>query len=212
MKQQRPNNNPTNIFSHYRFENYLQMPRWNSYWHQVDETLAFHPETALIVGAGDNLVGKILETYGVRISTLDTDESLNPDFHGNITDADAILHGQRFDVALCCQVLEHLPFDLFAAALQKLSAAAPHVILSLPYVAGKYGFEIRLPPNIHVAKYFYVQKLFKTWQPSGEHLWEVGYKGFSRQKITRIIQHCFTVEKIFVAQNNPYHLFFILSC
>jgi hypothetical protein len=33
--------------SHYNFNAYVDLPRWNSYWHQIEETIAFDPKTVL---------------------------------------------------------------------------------------------------------------------------------------------------------------------
>jgi hypothetical protein len=52
--------------SHYDFANYVSLSRWTSYWHQIVETIAFNPKTVLIVGSGDNVVGKLLVTQGIK--------------------------------------------------------------------------------------------------------------------------------------------------
>ncbi|MDR3134126.1 MAG: class I SAM-dependent methyltransferase [Prevotellaceae bacterium] len=196
--------------SHYRFQSYTDLPRWTSYWHQITETLALAPKTALIIGVGDNIVGNILAAQGVQVYTFDFDQNLHPDFEGDVANIDAILGGNRFDVILCCQVLEHLPHDKFENILQQLAQHAGNIIISLPYSAMKYKFEIKLPVIKTIKADVYVHKFFKKHTFDGEHYWETGTRGHTKRSVLNSMKKFFSVEKCYVAPYNPYHLFFIL--
>jgi hypothetical protein len=196
--------------SHYRFASYTDLPRWTSYWHQIAETLAVAPKTALIIGVGDNIVGKLLAAQGVQVYTFDFDKNLRPDFEGDVANLSAALGDKKFDVILCCQVLEHLPHDKFEAVLQQLARHAGNVIISLPYSAMKYKLEIKLPVIKTVRVNIYVHKFFKKHKFDGEHYWEIGTRGHTKRSVLKSMGKFFTVAKWYVAPCNPYHVFFIL--
>ena len=196
---------------HYKFHNYLDVGRWNSYYYQIAETLAFEPQSVLIIGVGDNIVGNLLSMQGIKVSTFDFDEKLVPDFLGNIIEIDKVLQGMQFDVLLCCQILEHLPFALFEDILEKLKVVSKNIIISLPYASINYKLELKLPIIKTVKLNLNIQRFFKEHQFNGEHYWEIGYKGYSKIKITRVIANHFTIRKRFVASHNHYHLFYVLN-
>ena len=197
--------------THYRFDSYVNLIRWNSYWHQIVETTTLMPEKVLIVGVGDNIVGKILKDLGISVYTLDFDKETSPDFVGNITNIDNILQGERFDVILCCQVLEHLPYNEVENVLNKLRLIADSVIISLPYCAANLKIDIKLPllKNLRINIEFH--RFFEKHKFDGQHYWEVGKKGFSKRKITNDIKKYFVIKKRFTAVYNQYHLFFVLK-
>ena len=69
----------------------------------------------------------------MEVTTVDIDPALGPDVVGSVTrlpfDDDA------FDVALCCEVLEHLPWDEAEAALQEVSRVVSRgAVVSVPDV------------------------------------------------------------------------------
>jgi SAM-dependent methyltransferase len=196
---------------HYNFTSYVNLARWTSYWHQITETLAFAPKTVLVIGVGDNIVGKILASQGIKVYTFDFDAALHPDFVGNLTDIHQVLHGNQFDVVLCCQVLEHLPYENFEPVLQQLKLIAGHVIISLPYSAIKYKIEIKFPVIKQVKLPVYIHKFWRTITFQGEHYWEIGQGAYTKRKISNSIKRFFTIKKRFIAPYNQYHLFFILT-
>ncbi|MDR0581534.1 MAG: class I SAM-dependent methyltransferase [Prevotellaceae bacterium] len=197
--------------SHYDFQRYTDLPRWTSYWHQLAETLALSPKTALIIGVGDNIVGKLLAAQGIQVYTFDFDKDLHPDFEGDVAHIDVLLGDKKFDVILCCQVLEHLPYDRFEDILQQLERHAGHIIISLPYSAMKYKMELKLPVIKTVKLNIYIHKFFKRHQFDGEHYWEIGTRGHTKRSVLKSMRKFFTVEKWYVATYNSYHVFFIVK-
>lgn len=195
---------------HYNFWNYIDLRRWNSYYHQIEEVLILEPKTVLITGVGDNIIGTILSQQNVKVTTFDFDPTLNPDILGNIINIREVLQGKRFDVLLCCQVLEHLPYDNFEKIIEQFSNISDNVIISLPYAPIYFKVDIKIPyakerrmiMNIHNGQIFKSNK---------EHYWEIGYRGYSRRKIQKSITKFFKIKKQFTAKHNHYHLFFILT-
>ncbi|MDR2291928.1 MAG: hypothetical protein LBE11_00455 [Prevotellaceae bacterium] len=196
--------------NHYDFQRYTDLPRWTSYWHQITETLALEPKTALIIGIGDNIAGKILSTQGVQVYTFDFDKNLHPDFEGDVANIDALLGDRKFDVILCCQVLEHLPYDIFEDILQQMERHADNFIISVPFSAMKYKVELKLPVIKTVKMNIFIHKFFKKYKFNGEHYWETGTRGHTKRSVLKSMRKFFAVEKWYVAPYNPYHVFFIL--
>ncbi|MDR2424092.1 MAG: class I SAM-dependent methyltransferase [Prevotellaceae bacterium] len=198
--------------SHYDFAKYVKdISRWNSYWHQITETMSLKPENVLVVGIGDGITGNILSMQGIKVSTFDFDEKLHPDFTGNVAEIDKVLQGKHFDVLLCCQLLEHLPYDFFEGILQKMKCVADNVIISLPYSPRNYYVSIKLPLLENRKINIDIHRYYSTFKFNGEHYWEIGWKGYRKQKIRKSIEKYFSITKCFTAINNRYHLFFVLK-
>ncbi|MDR0811035.1 MAG: class I SAM-dependent methyltransferase, partial [Paludibacter sp.] len=127
------------------FKSYVSVQRWSSYWHQITEILDLQPATVLIIGCEDGIVGKFVGQYGINVSTFDLNPTLQPDYVGDVREIDKILNGKRFDVIVCCQVLEHIPYEHFEDILQKFSKLAKNVIISLPYAYSIYSITLNIP-------------------------------------------------------------------
>lgn len=192
----------------YDFKKYVSKMRWMSYWHQMDEILNVEAENILIIGDGDGLIRKMLLDR-IKVSTLDIDEEMKPDFLGSITDLDLICN-IKFDIVLCCQVLEHIPFTLFEECLKKISKiTSKKVIISLPQKYYRFQVGLYLWKNGKEIRYICNRKNVKH-AFDGEHYWEIGAKGCSLSAIRSLMKKYFVIEKDYTS-TNPYHHFFILS-
>ncbi len=196
---------------HYSFNKYTDFPRWTSYWHQIDETLKFKPNSVLIIGIGDDIVPRTLNNYVAKLETFDIDPKLNPTYMGKIDEVDKIV-SDDFDVILCCQVLEHIQFELFDKTLNKLSYLAKNMVVSLPYCHHKFfNVNIELPllgiRNFH----FSIPKFYKKWKFDGEHYWEIGASNYLLSDVKNKIVNSFNIINTFSPINNLYHKFFILE-
>jgi hypothetical protein len=209
--------------NHYDFDKYVNLERWTSYWHQIVETMSFAPKTVLITGSGDNIVGKMLSAQAIKVYTFDFDKDLHPDFVGNIIDIDSIINkaliagnlttggGGKFDVILCCQLLEHLPYNMFEDILQKLSRLTDNMIISLPNDALNFRIDIKLPRMKCKRINIDIYRFYKKLKFRGEHYWEIGMKGYPQRKIIKSIEKYFIIKKKYLATHNHYHLFFVLT-
>lgn len=97
---------------------YLNKKRFITYWHQIDEAHRLGPSTILEIGPGNRVVTGCLNRMGMRVNTLDIDYRLSPDCAGSVTDIP--FRDSTFDVVICFEVLEHLPFQYFPAALKEI--------------------------------------------------------------------------------------------
>lgn len=195
--------------SHYNFDEYVTWERWQSYYTQLSTVLRSQPKSVLVVGAGDGLVASMLKTLGIDVKTVDIDPDLKPDYCLSILEMSKSIPAQ-FDLVLCCQVLEHLPFENFRACLKELKALSKErVILSLPYRSFRpWNMVVKLP---RLKPWFFAISIpiwFKKIKFDGEHYWEVGAKGFSNRFIKNILSEAFKVNFSFKVEGNPYHIFY----
>ena len=121
--------------SHYG-PSYLSHERWMSYVHQVTAIADLNPARVAEIGVGPGVVGDMVRTTypGCDYVSVDIDPTLRPQVCASVVDlpfADA-----SFDATFCCQVLEHLPYDLFRPALAELRRITRcRVVISLPDVS-----------------------------------------------------------------------------
>jgi SAM-dependent methyltransferase len=196
---------------HYQFNRYIKKPRWASMWHQLDEVLAFEPETILEIGPGPGVFKALARQFGPRIETLDLDPNLNPD---HVAPADAMPFDDcSFDVVCAFQMLEHVPYEtslrIFA---EMVRVARKGVVISLPDAATRWPFAIHIPrlgltwgsirkPRLRVPKH----------QFDGEHYWEINKAGYSLGKLQNDLCSAAPVlqTKTYRVNENPYHRFFV---
>jgi len=101
------------------------------------------------------------------------------------------------DCILCCEVLEHFPFEKSCDLLSKFSESkVPYLILSVPYNAPQLNLNFYI--NGHTIKKNTAFKFrnglrhFKKGPPiDGQlgHQWEIGYKNYSLKKLKNAIQN-----------------------
>ena len=193
----------------YDFSKYNHRSRWMSYWHQIDEVLRLKPDSVLEIGIGDKTVVNFLKSQGVNITTLDINKDLKPDVIGSVLTMP--FRDSSFDVVLCAEVLEHLPFEKFEEGLKELKRVSrKNLVLSLPHFGRSLKFSFKIPlikeKRIACRLAFPIKHVF-----NGEHYWEIGKKGYPPDKIRKIIKKYFQIKKEFIPFENQYHHFFILE-
>src|SRR5258706_10905902 len=124
---------PNVVPDHYYSRAYNTKERTCSFWHQVDEVLELDAQKVLEVGPGSGFVTEWLRRAGVEVKTLDLDPELKPDLVGSVTEIP--LEDDAADAVVCCQVLEHLPFEQLAPALSEMGRVTRRAaVISLPDV------------------------------------------------------------------------------
>lgn len=183
--------------------------RWHAYytekrivhqWFQVHLLSSLTVKRVLEVGPYLGLVTAMLASAGYAVTTFDVAEkppsSLGASGHiqGDLTALDpARIRG--FDAILCCETLEHLPWDGVGGVLRAFAASgAPYLVMSVPYEGAQIGWSFYA--NAHTLRH----RLFTRWlrfarrfriashSDIDAHKWEVGYKGRSlaalKEKVT----------------------------
>ena len=139
----------------------------------------------LEIGPALGAVTALLRNAGYEVTTLDRlpQEFVSPRVPHILCDladldpADIAGH----DAILCCETLEHLPWNEVDGVLRKFHASgARHLMVSVPYMASQLTLDLYW--NAHVfRRYFSLKKFtrFREFTPEPEfgHQWEVGYRG-----------------------------------
>jgi SAM-dependent methyltransferase len=192
---------------HYTTLRYDTKKRWCSYWHQVDETLAVSPASVLIVGVGSGIVPAYLRWLGIAVTTLDIVNELEPDLVGDVRAVP--LDDDAFDVAVCCQVLEHLELAQVPAALSELARVARRrVVISIPRRGRYWEVAIRIPPLPRFA-WGGVLPNRRRYGGDPEHHWELGPRAVPRAHFEKLFAEHLTLERTYHVPEHPYHEFFV---
>ncbi|MEE1556136.1 MAG: class I SAM-dependent methyltransferase [Alphaproteobacteria bacterium] len=168
---------------------YYSDKRIGQQWFQLHLLDGLEVQSVLEVGPNLGLVTALLANAGFIVTTLDMLPSQDPradvpHIQGELTAIDSDrLSGH--DAILCCETLEHLPWERVQDVLAKFHAARPkYLVISVPYM----GFQIDWRLYLNRVKFrskFSFKKLnfLRRYQidqadPWG-HKWEVGYRGHS---------------------------------
>lgn len=177
--------------SNYGLE-YFRGGRVFSYAHQIDSVLSFKPQRVLEIGVGGGVVAAAVRAIGIGLVTVDIQPELGPDLVGSVTSLP--LDDQAFDVVLCSQVLEHLPYDQFSVALRELRRVVSRgVVLSLPDVRPHYAVYWQLPKvgrsqlTLARQKRPTQERVRRAWE-SGGHYWEIGYPDAALRRVQHDIE------------------------
>lgn len=192
---------------------YLYKGRWISYWYQIFEVTSCRPvHTILEVGPGNMIVTNVLRHMGYMVKTIDEDARVSPDYETDIRNLASYVK-ERFDLIVCCQTLEHIPFDDVRNILKEFwKTSKLFLIVTLPYTSlgvFKPHLVIKLLPFLKPFRWIKIFDVFpKTHhlnRPGGHH-WEIGKKGYPLKKILRIFAETgWRIEKHYPIFENPYH-------
>jgi hypothetical protein len=197
---------------------YLTHERWLSYVTQVSTVMDIQPKTVVEVGIGPGVVGRMIEATfpGCEYMSVDIDSELSPNICASVTSLP--FPDAHFDAVFCCQVLEHLPYDLFVPAILELRrVAARRVVISLPdeslfFFLRARGFRKLLPTlwrGVSFPRPFPVRHDFVS---HGQHHWEIGKRGFPIAKILGdILRTGLVLKENFRMVERPYWHFFVLD-
>lgn len=202
------------ITYNYYWESLNNFKSFVSYYNQLNEVYATHPKRVLAVGIGNKLVYNHLKEIGIKVTSVDINPNLNPDFIRDVREL-PFLFDNLFDTVCAFEVLEHIPFTDFETALLELKRVSnKYVIISIPI--RKTGIEFNLwLPKIHDI-YFYIDIPFPIHQKKHItdqdcHYWEVNRIGYSKKRILNIIKKHFNVVKEFRPMYNKHHWFLVLQ-
>ena len=161
--------------------------RFASYGHQVNECMKLGAKSVLLVGVGSGVTVDSLVRRGVEVTTLDIDAHLGPDRIGSVHAIPAA--DGEFDVAICCQVLEHLPLAMLDNCLRELLRVARHgVVVSLPDQTPCLHLKLQLL-GWSVDKLMMAPAWMRWRDPVVEstHCWEIGVKGITDRHVRNAI-------------------------
>lgn len=174
----------------------------------------FQCRNILEIGVGKGLVKHFLSRFnGIKHTSLDIAADLAPDVVGSVLSMP--FKDGEFDCVLCCQVLEHLRFEDFPAALSEVRRVTScRVILSLPDKRRRAGIGLCLPRyGWRKAEWSFERRKAHKERLSTQHYWEIGHSRDTRGSnvVRHIVLAGFHVEAHYRLENFAWHSFFILK-
>jgi len=198
--------------------------RWISYFNQVNEILKLGSKgTKLLeIGPGANVTHDVLIRFGFDLTTVDVNEENKPNIVSDVRELP--FEDETFDIILCCEVLEHIPYEDFVKALEMFYKITKNtVIISLPTFGFEWVITVKFPkiPKVPAFRPFgrnltisaIVSIPFKMdKKPPPHHQWEIGRKGYPLRRIKSDIRSVgFRIIKFFYVPEHPWFTFFVLS-
>lgn len=175
----------------------------NSYYQYRDLGLCEGSKSVLVVGPGQGLEPQVLKWRGYIVSTLDIDDTFQPDHLGSVHEM-RMFADRQFDVVIASHVLEHLAEPYLDRSLGEIARVARFALVYLP-VAGRHmqlrfipGFkDIDLSLIVDIFNFLHRPDGVTPRYAQGQHFWEVGMRGFGLRTITRRIRRYFDVLKVY---------------
>lgn len=191
---------------------YFSLPQLCSLSHQIHLIHSMKPKNILEIGIGNGFVSTFLKEAGFEVTTVDINPSLKPDIVAPINNLNNKIK-DKFDLVVCCEVLEHMPFNLFNESLKVISTLGENCLITLPRYQRRWGFNGLLDlPKMNIKGFninFFIPFRKKSLQDTA-HFWEIGSsQETSKSEIIRRIKIQYTTVHDGVFHLNPYHLFFI---
>lgn len=199
--------------SHYSMD-YVCGDRIHSFAHQLLQILRLEPASVLEIGVGAGIVTGVLRQLGIPVTTMDIEFSVEPDIVASVTSMP--IDDGGFDVGLCCQVLEHMPFDMFGEALNELHRVVKRaLVLSLPDVSRYLEFSCYLPRFGRRRWACNLPRFRRRKMPAERlevmgHYWEIGFDGYPLTNVLAEAQSAgWRCEKTWRVPELPWHRFFL---
>lgn len=169
----------------------------------------FQSQKILEIGKGAGVVSAVLKDMGYDLKTMDINEHLHPDYVQNICALEDAFKKNQYDVILCAEVLEHIPFENFETAIKNIASMLKTdgvLVLTIPNCYLRLPVYINLP-KIHFNKVL-VAKM--TRRIGVEHCWEIGSAEETNERnIKRILEKHFVVSGNGRIPFNEYHWWWI---
>jgi len=190
---------------------YNSKARWLSFWYQISESLEVSPRNVLVIGKGSGIAENVITQLSndkTGVLTLDINYAVNSDVVGTI--ANLPFRKDSFDVAVCCQVLEHIPFEHFPLVMSELhKVASKRVVLSLPH--GRKHVKVSCSLPFMEEKTLILKSPFtRQIRSNKQHHWEIG-RGVSLKQVRFHLSRLFVIEKEYLNEISCDHRFFILT-
>ena len=171
-----------------RYEN---LPRFISYYNQIDLVRTLDPKEILEVGIGSGFLSNYLRSRDYAVTTADYDKTLGPDMVCDITRIP--VKDNSFDLVMAFEILEHMPYEESLKGIKEMERVSKrYVVLSVPRSCSYFGLSFMFGlPIFHKFVSLGLRIPFFWIGPeygSKEHFWELGRRGFPVRRLVKDIE------------------------
>lgn len=169
--------------------------------------------SVLEIGPSHGLVTEYLRKFGVNVTTLDFKASYQPDI---VADVRAMpLPDNSFEMAIVCEVLEHMPFEDSLKALKELHRVTRKTVLMSVPDARRTLLQLRLKlPFFKEFSFTLRFPAFTRQVVANEHWhnWEIGKIGYPPSRVKKEIKAIgFTIRQCGSLPDTPRNYYFLLE-
>ena len=194
----------------YLSEGYFSHRQWASFAFQVQsiyKILGDEKSSILEIGCGNGFVNSMLRTIGYNAETLDINERLNPTYVGDISSTSLPVQ-ETFDLVLCAEMLEHLPFSDFDICLHNIYRLSKRfALITIPDCICRVCVSFQI--NSKEFDWRFLRGLKKTNQM---HFWELNSeKKTTYAEIRKHIQKEFSILREGSVKGNGFHYYYLLE-
>lgn len=192
---------------------YYHKARWATFYYQYQHIFNSGARKVLEIGPGGGVLTQTLRDHGVEVVTLDIDPGIRPDVVGDALDLP--FEDGSFDAVVAFEVLEHVPFMFFKAALEEMGRVSrKDVFVSLPdHARSLLRLDLKLPwlRERHWSLRVPAFDNERFWAPCG-HCWEVGNLKYPLRKVKESISRAgLELRHTAVHNDAPMTRFFLMS-
>ena len=194
----------------YFSDHYFSMVQLTSQAQQVHDIHSLAPRDVLEIGIGNGFTSSFLRMSGYDVTTADINGDLQPDYVAPLGDLPSLLKGRQFDLVVCCEVLEHMPWSEFEKSIATMRQLSDRLYLTLPNYAKFFGFSgfldiPRIRRLMNVGAYLPIPRKI-----SPEHFWEIGTsRETSARAIKKILRRHYPKVRDYSYRLNRYHHAFV---
>lgn len=198
----------------YQSDNYFSKKVLYSQVEQIIWTKRLNPLRVLEIGPGNGFTSSALRLLGIDVDTVDVNPNLSPTYCCSILDLNKIGIPNNYDVVLCAEVLEHLPFYDFSAAIFEISKMTKcYAVITLPRcqrVLLSLDFSIKFYRMRRMHAHFFLYR--KSKKIGKEHQWEINSSKETNIKYIKLVfENYFNVVEDKIFPYHPKHHFFLLK-
>jgi SAM-dependent methyltransferase len=204
---------------HYFRKKYDSLDRFISYFYQVDlalEVFESNTNKILEIGKGNGFFSDYMKKLGVKVTTCDFDNNLQPDIVADIRSLP--VSDNSFDLVTAFEILEHIPFEDVPKALSELNRVSKkRVILSLPYRSTGIEWIFKFPGIRTILKipflslFLRIPLKFGGIKVSGQHYWEIDAWRTPLASVRKLLKKQFKILTELSPPLDKYHYFFVLE-
>lgn len=179
---------------------------------QIKHIHDLKPSSMIEIGIGNGLTSSFIRNSGIEVVTADINPNLGPDICCPLSELVEEVGGRKFDLVVCCEVLEHMPVEELERNIVTLRALGHRLFLTLPGYTRSFGISGLIKIPWITAKDFFVYIFLpKNVDLAGtEHFWEVGSEaGTKRRTIVALLRRYYGNVRYGRISFQPNHIYFI---